>query len=107
MTSVAFQAGVTAHDYGGSSQCRFDHEDGTQGVMFTFHAHGDIENYRKVPGSEEVAKLGAAAVWNEGTDQLAVQVGDAVFSISFLTTPARRQSAVQIAEQIIVKLRAE
>jgi hypothetical protein len=104
VTGVAYKAGMTTHDYGGSSQCRFDHDDGSQGIMFTLHTHGDIENYRRVPGSEEIAKLGAAAVWNEGTDQLAVRVGDIVFSISFLTTPARRQAAVRIAEQIILKL---
>lgn len=106
VTDVAFEAGVVAHDYAGSSQCRFDHHDGTQGIMFTVHTHGDIENYRKVPGSEEVAGLGQAAVWNEGTDQLAVRVGDVVFSISFLTTPSRRQWAVRIAEQIVLKLKS-
>jgi hypothetical protein len=104
VTNAAFKEGVTAHDYAGSSQCRFDHEDGTQGIMFTLHRRGDIENYRKVPGSEAVAGLGDAAVWNQGTHQLAVRVGDAVFSISFLTTTPRQRWAVQIAEQIIVNL---
>jgi hypothetical protein len=107
ITAVELQTGVTTNDYMGSSQCRFDRADGSRtGIMISLHTHGDIENYRKVPGSTQVDGLGDAAVWNPQTNQLAVRSGDAVFSISFLFAPAQRAWAVELARAALPKLEA-
>ena len=107
VTNIELRAGVMTNDYMGSSQCRFDRVDGSRtGIMISLHAHGDIENYRKVPGSTEVDGVGAAAVWNAQTNQLAVRAGDAVFSISFLFTPAQRSWAIELARAALPKLEA-
>jgi hypothetical protein len=107
ITGVELQAGVTTNDYMGSSQCRFDRSDGSRtGIMIALHTHGEIENYRKVPGSTEVDGLGDAAVWNPQTSQLAVRSGDGVFSISFLFTPAQRAWAIELARAALPKLEA-
>lgn len=104
VTGITHVAGVATHDYGGSTQCRYDRSDRTQGIMFTTHAQGDIENYRRVPGSLHVDKIGDAAVWNDGTAQLAVKNGGGVFSISFLTPPSNLQTAVDLARRALTRM---
>ncbi|MGQ0561661.1 MAG: hypothetical protein ACT443_07290 [Gemmatimonadota bacterium] len=101
-TGLELKPGITTSDYMGVSQCRFDRPDGSRtGLMIALHGQGDIENYRRVPGSSEVAALGTAAVWNAQTNQLAVRSGDAVFSISFLFSPARQAWAEQLARDAL------
>ncbi|MGQ0816065.1 MAG: hypothetical protein ACT4O1_16670 [Gemmatimonadota bacterium] len=106
-TKHEFKAGVVTNDYMGVSQCRWDRSDkGQDGVMVTLHDHGEISNYRDVPGSVAVIELGAAAVWNAQTSQLAVEVDSAVFSISFLFSPVTRQWAEQLARAALARLEA-
>ena len=105
ITGVELKRGETTTDYMGSSQCRFDRADGSRtGIMIALHTTGDIENYRRVPGSTEVTGLADAAVWNAQTSQLAVLSGKAVFSISFLFTPAQRAWAVDLARAALPRL---
>lgn len=105
ITGIELAAGVTTNDYMGSSQCRFDRADGSRtGIMIALHRAGDIENYRKVPGSTEVTAVGDAAIWNPQTNQLAVKSDSAVFSISFLFSPAQRAWAIDIARAALPHL---
>jgi hypothetical protein len=105
VTAVEVKAGVTTNDYAGDSQCRFDRVSVDSAyVMVTLHAHGNIEPYRKVPGSVEVSRVGDDAIWSETNGQLALRHGDAVFSISFLSSPARKQWAVELARVALAKL---
>jgi hypothetical protein len=99
------RAGVVTNDYAGDSQCRFDlMADGKPGVMVTLHAHGNIEPYRKVPDAIEISGIGDPGVWSETNAQLAVRHGDAVFSISFLSRPAKQSWALELARVALQKL---
>lgn len=105
VTGIAFEKGVTTNDYAGDSQCRFDRPGSTEsGVMVSLHAHGKLKPYQSVPGSSIVAGLGDSAVWHAGNAQIAVAHGDAVFSISFLKPPAKKQWAVHLARSALSRL---
>lgn len=98
---AALEAGVTTNDYMGVSQCRFDRTDDSQAVMISLHDHGDLGNYERVPGAVPASGLGDGAVWNAGTQQLAVRDGAAVLSISFLLPAARQEWAEQLARDAL------
>ena len=105
ITGVDVKAGITTNDYAGDSQCRFDRSTGADPlVMVTLHAHGNIEPYRRVPGSVAVSGIGDGAVWSDTNSQLAVRLGEAVFSFSFLSPPAKKQWGSELATLALVKL---
>jgi diadenosine tetraphosphate (Ap4A) HIT family hydrolase len=107
VTKIDVVAGKTVNDYMGVSQCRFDRADSTQVVMVSLHEKGDIGNYTKVPGAESVTGIGDAAVWNPQTNQLAFRRGEAVASISFLSTPAKSAWARSLARLAVPRVEAE
>ena len=107
ITGADFKPGVVEHDYAGDSQCRFDRAaNDSVGVMVSLHAEGRLAPYSRVPGSVAVQGVGDSAVWNAGVRQLAVTHGPAVFSVSFLSEPARRAWAEDLARRAHGKLAA-
>ena len=104
-SGVEVRPGITTHDYGGASQCRFDTATGEAFLIVTLHTEGRIDPYQKVPGSVAVDDLGDSAVWSESNAQLAVRNGTSVFSISFLKTPAQKQWATKLAAGALAKLK--
>lgn len=104
VTGTAMQNGEITNDYAGDSQCRFKAAKDSGIVMVTLHKHGAIEPYRHAPNSEDVTGLGDAAAWSPGVSQLAVARGDAVFSISFMSMPAKQAWAKQLARTALGKL---
>lgn len=106
VTKIEVSPGITTNDYMDVSQCRFDRVDGTQAVMVSLHRHGDIENYRKVPGAAAAEGVGDAAVWNAQIGQFAVRQGEAVTSISFLFSPADAGWGRSLAHIATAKLTA-
>jgi hypothetical protein len=106
VTGVPFEPGTTVNDYMGSSQCRLRRPGApSSGAMVALHLHGDLDNYRNVPGSLVVGALGDGAIWNPNTGQLAVKKGDAVFSISLFEPKARRDWQIQLAKLALKRLK--
>jgi hypothetical protein len=102
---IELQPARTTNDYLGVSQCRWDRATGSEGgVSIALHEHGDIENYRRVPGSSPVAGVGDEAVWNANTNQLGFRKGEAVLSISFLFSPSRLEWARDIARLALMRV---
>jgi hypothetical protein len=98
IAGLSVDTGFVTSDYSADSQCQFDKKGTTDGqVIVTMHGHGNIEPYRKVPGSTEVTGIGDAAVWNEGNAQLAVRHRESVFSVSFLSRPAKKRWVIALA----------
>lgn len=96
----------TTNDYAGDSQCRWDLPgDAQRGVSISIHEHGDLENYRRVPGSEAAAGLGDAAVWNATYGQLALLDGERVLSVGLLYDDPQRAHAEEIARAALATLR--
>jgi hypothetical protein len=105
VAGLSVDTGFVTSDYGADSQCQFDKKGTTDGqVIVTMHGQGNIEPYRKVPGSTEVTGIGDAAVWNEGNGQLAVRRGKAVFSVSFLVPKSKKQWALELARMASEKM---
>jgi hypothetical protein len=105
IVGIELQPARTTNDYLGVSQCRWDRATGGEGgISIALHEHGDIENYRKVPGSSPVTGVGDEAVWNADTNQLGFRKDAAVISISFLFSPSRLQWAREIARLALLRV---
>lgn len=106
IANIEVAAGITTNDYMGVSQCRYNFANKDAGaILISLHEHGDIENYRTVPGAVEVSDLDDVAVWNPHTGQLAARRGEAVVSISFLYSPADRKMAENLARVALANIR--
>ena len=95
----------TTNDYAGVSQCRWDLPgDAQRGVSISFYERGEIEKYRRVPGSANVPGLGDAAVWNPDVGQLAVLRGARLVSVGLLVERPQRGDAERIARIALGRL---
>ena len=102
------EAARTTNDYAGDSQCRWNLPgDAQRGISISIHEHGDLDNYRRVPGSEPAAGLGDAAVWNGTYGQLALLDGERVLSVGLLYDQPQRAHAEAIARTALATLRGD
>ncbi len=105
VTGASYNAGITTTDYMYDSQCKLTPADTTKpAVVVTLHAQGNMEPYRRMPGITKVAGMGDEAIWIPQANQLAVRVGQKIFSVSILTEPLHRDWATGLARVALTKL---
>ena len=103
--AVDLEPGTLVNDYAGVSQCRwYLPGDRQRGVSISLYERGDLENYRRVPGSIGAPGVGDAAVWNAGVGQLAVTRGERLVSVGLLIAEPQREDAELIARAALSRL---
>lgn len=105
VTGASYNAGITTTDYVNDSQCKITPADTTKpAVVVTLHAQGNMEPYRRMPGITKVAGMGDEAIWIPQANQLAVRLGQKIFSVSILAEPSHRDWATGLARVALAKL---
>lgn len=96
--ALELEPGTLVNDYAGVSQCRwYLPGDRQRGVSISLYERGDLENYRRVPGSIGAPSVGDEAIWNASVGQLAVLEGERLVSVGLLVASPQRSHAEQIA----------